>query len=108
MKAQTRLQYHEFWETVSYLNGTRDLCLSITFDSQQQTDGNIRIFVDCGEPSLLDNRGRRKTRIVKTDQNSVIGWHSKRQTAATDEIVEGELFAMYSGMKKSLAVRNLL
>ena len=38
----------------------------------------------------------------------MIGWHSRRQSAIAGEIVERELLALNRGLRKGLAIRNLL
>ena len=108
MKEPTKYQYEHLCRAVSYMNNTRDLGLSVTFDPDHHADGNIHVFVDCGEPSLLENRGRRTTGIVETYRNNIIGWSSRKQTAVTGEVVEGELFALNSGLRRGMGIRNLL
>ena len=108
MKSPTVYQYNELCKAISYLHASRDLCLSVVFDSKSEPDGCIHTFVDCGEPNLIENLGRRTTGMVVTYRSNLIGWSTKRQTAITSDVVEGELFALNSGLRKSLGIRNLL
>ena len=71
-------------------------------------DGSIPIFVDCGEPNLIENKGRRTTGVVETFKCNEIGWSSREQTAVTADVVEGELYALNAGLRKGIGTCNLL
>ena len=108
MRRPTRNQYELLCKAVSFMFETKEHCLSIAFDREHVPDGGVHVFVDCGEPNIIENRCRRTTGIVQTYRNNVIGWSSKRQSVITGDIVEGELYALNSGLRRGLGTRNIL
>ena len=108
MRDPTRYQYEQLCKAVCYLYETKEMCLTISFEPEVETPGGLHIFVDCGEPNLIESKCRRTTGIVETYKTNIIGWSSKRQTVITSDIVEGELYALNSGLRKGLGTRNLL
>ena len=108
MREPTKLAYTQLCRVITYLYETRTNCLVFKKNPEIETDSRIHTFTDCGEPDLLKTKGRRTTGIVQTYKLNVIGWQSKRQSAISADICEGELVALNAGLRLSIGARNLL
>ena len=56
----------------------------------------------------MDNREKRTSGVYITYNAVPIYWASKKQTAVTGEICEGELYALNYGLKSAIPLRNIL
>ena len=56
----------------------------------------------------IKGTGKRITGVLQTYNLNVINWMTRRQTAVTADICQGELYAINSGLRHGQAKRNLL
>ena len=105
LKNPTIQHYRLACKIVAYLYATKDY--GISYDAISN-DNNLYTFTDASSFMVVENKSKRMTGVVVMYHESPIHWTSRKQTATSADICEGELYAINSGLKSAIAFRNLL
>lgn len=105
LKAPKLIHLQLAYKIISYLYQTRYLVLR--FKSNPDSIKSIQIYTDASNFNIECNKYA-TSGVVSILFGNIVSWSSKKQTAVTGEICESELYAINSGLKHGLYLRNVL